>query len=141
MNSPLSRSRLAAKRDRRRKVLQMKLRSSMKLKRIVHSKWAEPRARLTILLAVAVLFACGALLWQSFSTTASAQAPEPVLVRGDGYQVLEGLDLVSISVGGYHSEGDAGAPDAFAAGVCGLLADGNVVCWDENSDLGGDAGR
>ena len=99
MNSPLSRSRLAAKRDRRRKVLQVKLRSSMKLKRFVHSKWAEPRARLTILLAVAVLFACGALLWQSFSTTASAQEPEAVLVRGDGYQVLEGLDLVSISTG------------------------------------------
>ena len=42
----------------------------------------------------------------------------PVLIRGDGYQVLEGLDLVSISIGTFHG--------------CGLRADGGVVCWGEN---------
>ena len=40
-------------------------------------------------------------------------------MRGDGYQVLEGLDLVSINAGRGHS--------------CGLRADGVVGCWGSNT--------
>ena len=66
-----------------------------------------------------MLLALGAGLWMMFGATATAQEPGARLVRGDGYQVLEGLDLVSISHGlGSHS--------------CGLRADGRVVCWGPN---------
>ena len=81
---------------------------------------ARPLAssRLVLLLAVATLLGGG--LWLLIGASATAQEPQPILVRGDGYQVLEGLDLVSISAGRYHS--------------CGLRSDGGVVCWGRNDD-------
>ena len=78
------------------------------------------RSGLAILLATTGIVACAAFLWLSFSIPISAQNPEPRLVRGDGYQVLEGLDLISVSAGRLHS--------------CGVRTDGAVVCWGANDD-------
>ena len=53
---------------------------------------------------LALVCAAGFTVWTS--TMVHAQEPQVWLVRGDGHQILEGLDLVSVSAGDGQSCGD-----------------------------------
>ena len=75
------------------------------------------RHAVLVLPLLALVCGLGSSLWSP--SVVSAQEPEVWLVRGDGYQVLEGLDLVSINAGRGYS--------------CGLRADGLLVCWGANT--------
>ena len=81
----------------------------------IQERGVKGLARYAVLVFPLLALVCGlgSSLWSP--SAVSAQEPEVWLVRGDGYQVLEGLDLVSINAGRGHSCG------LRADGVCGLL--------------------
>ena len=122
----------------------------------IQERGVKGLARYAVLVFPLLALVCGlgSSLWSP--SAVSAQEPEVWLVRGDGYQVLEGLDLVSINAGRGHScglradgllgcwgsntHGQTDAPSGRFSQVsagedhnCGLRADGSVVCWGSNT--------